>query len=141
MDSVKTVMKAEDERRVQVQKKNDSMKIMAMEDKHPAHSKNEKDSGKIEMKRLPFMLTEETVGNSASTESPLKMGLQRKNCTAASKTTAEKEKKVPMNKERVALALSTSTKAVRAEAMYQSSTYHRPGESRMKTRHQKLNYR
>jgi hypothetical protein len=68
------------------------------------------------------------------------MGVQRKICVAACKATGE-EKKVQMNKERVTLALSTSTKAVRAEAVYQSNTYHRPGESRMRTRHQKLDYR
>jgi hypothetical protein len=140
MDSVKTVMKAEDERHVQVQKKKDTMKIMAVGNEHPAHSKNEKDSRRTEAKRLPYMLTKGTVGGPASRESHLKMRGPRKNCIATSKATAEKEKKVPMNKERVALTLPTSTKAVRAEAVYPSNTYHRPGESRMKTRHQKLDY-
>jgi hypothetical protein len=66
VDSVKTIMMAEDERCVQVQKKQDPMKIMAVEDEHPAHSKNEKDLVEIETERLPFMLTEKTVGDSAS---------------------------------------------------------------------------
>jgi hypothetical protein len=140
MDSVKTIMKAEDERHVQVQKKKDTMKIMAVENEHVAHSKNEANSGKIDAKRLPSMLTEGTVGGPASRETPLKMGGQRKICIAASKATAEKERKVPINKERVALALPTSDKAVGAKAVYRSKTYHRPGESRTKIRHQKLDY-
>jgi hypothetical protein len=128
VDLVKTIMKAEDERRVQVQKKKDSMKIMAAVDEPCAHSENEAGSVKIETERLPLTITEETVGNPASMESPFKMGSPRKNCIAAFKATGEKEKKLP----------TTNLKAVRAEAVYRSNTYHRPGESRMKTRHQKL---
>jgi hypothetical protein len=141
MDSVKTIMKAEDERRVQVQKEKDSTKVIAVENEHAAHSKNEANSGKIDAKRLPSMLTEGIVGGPASRESHLKMGGPRKNCIAASKATVEKENKVPINMERVALALPTSDKAVGAKAVYRSNTHHRPGESRIKTRHQKLDYR
>jgi hypothetical protein len=111
------------------------MKIMVVEDEHSAHSKNEASSVKIEMERLPLTLTEETVGNTASMQSLFKVGSPKKNCTAASKATGEEKNKV-----RVALALPTNQKAVRTEAVYRSNTYHRPGESRMKTRHQKLDY-
>jgi hypothetical protein len=110
-----------------------------VEDEHPAHSKNEVDSVKIETERLHLILTEETVGDAASMESPFKMGTPRKSSIAASKATGE-EKKVPMNKVHVALGLPTNLKAVRAEAVNRSNTYHRPGESRMKTRHQKLDF-
>jgi hypothetical protein len=79
------------------------MRIMAVEDKHPAHSQNEVDSAKIMTERLPLMFMEETVGDPASMESPVKMGRSRNNCIVASKATDEKEKKVPMKKMRVAL--------------------------------------
>jgi hypothetical protein len=133
-------MKAEDERHVQVQKKKDSTKAIAMENQHAAHSKDEADSGKIDAKRLPIMLTEGIVGGPASRETPLKMGGQKKICIAASKSIAEKERKVPMNKEREALSLPTIDKTVGAKAVYRSKTYHRPGESCIKIRHQKLDY-
>jgi hypothetical protein len=61
------------------------------------------------------------------------MGRPRENCIPVSKATGEKEKKVPMKKVHVGLALPTYLKAVKTEALYRSNTYHRSGESRMKT--------
>jgi hypothetical protein len=101
---------------------------MAMEDEQLARSQNEVDSVKIMMERLPLILTEETVGDPASMESPVKMGRPRRNCIVASKNTSEKEKNVPVNKVRAALALPPNLKAVRAKVMFRSNTIRRPCE-------------
>lgn len=62
-------------------------------------------------------------------EFPVRMG---KNCIVASKATGEKEKKVQMNKVRVALAPPSNLKALRTKAVSRSNTICRPDESHMK---------
>jgi hypothetical protein len=57
------------------------------------------------------------------------LGRHRKTYIVASKATGEKEKKVPVNKVRVALAPPLNLKAVRTKVVSLSNTIHRPGEN------------
>jgi hypothetical protein len=109
-----------------------SLKKMEVEGEHLARSPNEVESAK-NMKP-----TEETVGDPAYMESPVKMERPKKNCIVASKATGEKRKAVPMNKVRVGLAPPPNLKAVRAKVVCWSN--HRASESRVKIHNEKLDY-
>jgi hypothetical protein len=134
-------MKELEEHRGQSQNEVDSKKtIVKVKDKRHARFQNEIESVKDMTEKLPLMLTEETVGDPAAMESPVKMGRPRKHCIVASKATGEKEKKVPMNKVRVGLAPPPNLKAVKAKVVTRSNQIHRPGESHMKICNKKLDY-
>jgi hypothetical protein len=113
---------------------NNSIKMMMKEDERPASSPNEGDL----LKNMRF--TEETVGDPASMESPVKMEGPRKNCTVTSKAAGEEEERVPMNKVRVALAPPPNLKTVTAKVVSLGNTIRRPGESHVKISNRKPDY-
>jgi hypothetical protein len=73
-------------------------------------------------------------------ESLVKMGRHRRNCIVAAETTCKKEKKVPVEKVRVALAPPPYLKALRAKVVCRSNTIHCPDEGHVKVPNQKLDY-
>jgi hypothetical protein len=73
------------------------MMMMKVEDKHCTDSQNEVDSMKIMTGRLSLMLKEQK-GGSASIESPVNMGGQKKSSIITSKATGEKEMKAEVKK-------------------------------------------
>jgi hypothetical protein len=113
------------------------MKTMEMEGEHHATFQNEMDSVKIMGESLPLMFTEETVGDSASMESPVRMGRPWKNCIIASKATGEKEKEAQMKKVRMALAPPPNLKALRTKVVSRSNTMRRPDENNVEIYNQR----
>lgn len=75
------------------------------------HSQFQIDSTKKRMKRPSCMPAEQTLSDPVPVVSPVKIGTPRKNYILASKTTGEKEKKVPISKVRVGSAPPPNFKA------------------------------
>jgi hypothetical protein len=70
----------------------------------------------------------------------INIGTPRKNDILASKTTGEKEEKVPIGKVRVGLASPPNLKAVRPNVGSGSNTWHKPGKGHVKLHNHKLDF-
>jgi hypothetical protein len=139
MDSVRTI-EEEDERPSHFHIEGDSVMRMKMEDERAPNFKSEVDSVMINEQRFPLTHTKETVGHQKSTNSPVRMGRRRGNCSEASRFRGETEKKEPVKKLGVCLTPAKNLKAMGAKGDSQNSRCHRPRRMDKKIYNKKLDY-
>jgi hypothetical protein len=101
-NSVRHLKLRADEGRLNFEQIEDITPVVMEEDEQDAQYLDAEGSVKIKIESLPFMLAEDTLGNEASMEFPVKTGRQRKDCIVTSKVTGKK-KNIQMNKMGVGL--------------------------------------